>query len=116
VPADAYEKFIMKSNVVEGNSAEADELDSRASSEFLVTFARSGKTVPWTADANSLLEFAEEHGVDMSFGCRYGDCGTCMTHLIRGSVQYLHPTGASPDPGTCLPCSCKPETDIELDA
>jgi uncharacterized protein len=96
----------------------ADDAESNryASPELLVTFARSGKTVPWTTEANTLLEFAEEHGIDISFGCRYGDCGTCMTRLVRGSVQYLHPTGAHPDLGTCLPCSCRPDTDIELDA
>ncbi len=55
------------------------------------------------------------NGVEISFGCRYGDCGTCMTRLIRGKVKYLHPTDVHPDPGTCLPCSCKPETAIELD-
>lgn len=114
--ADAYRELILQFAVAESNSADTVELDSPLSSEFLVTFTRSGKTVPWTRDADSLLEFAETHGVDMSFGCRYGDCGTCMTRLIRGSVQYLHSTGASPDPGTCLPCSCKPEADIELDA
>ena len=80
-----------------------------------VTFARSGKTAPWNSEAETLLEFAESLGVDISSGCRYGDCGTCMTRLIRGTVQYLHTTGVQPDPGTCLPCSCRPETDIELD-
>ena len=113
---DAYRKVIVQSAVAESNSADAVEFDSRLSSERLVTFTRSGKTVPWTGESSSLLEFSEAHGVDISFGCRYGDCGTCMTRLIRGTVQYLHPTGASPDPGTCLPCSCKPETDVELDA
>jgi ferredoxin-NADP reductase len=97
-------------------ASEVAESSSHLSPELLVTFARSGKAAPWTLDASTLLDFAESHGADISFGCRYGDCGTCMTRLIRGTVQYLHPTGASPDPGTCLPCSCKPETDVELDA
>jgi ferredoxin-NADP reductase len=84
--------------------------------ELTVTFAKSGKAVLWRRDAATLLEFAEMNGVDISFGCRYGDCGTCLTRLLRGRVQYLHPTDVRPDPGTCLPCSCKPETAIELDA
>jgi ferredoxin len=113
--ASASREFIVKS-VVEREAAEEAESNSQASSELLVTFSKSGRSVPWDRDAESLLEFAEAHGVDISFGCRYGDCGTCMTRLIRGAVEYLHPTGALPDTGTCLPCSCKPETDIELDA
>lgn len=97
-------------------TAEVENSDVQESAEPVVTFARSGKTVSWTRDANTLLEFAEGHGIDISSGCRYGDCGTCMTRLIRGTVKYLHPTGAQPDPGTCLPCSCRPETDVELEA
>jgi ferredoxin-NADP reductase len=97
-------------------AAEVAESDPQHSRQPVVTFARSGKKASWTHDANTLLEFAEAHGVDIGFGCRYGDCGTCMTRVIRGTVQYLHPTGASPDPGTCLPCSCRPETDVELGA
>jgi uncharacterized protein len=97
-------------------AAEDAESNPHAPPELLVTFTRSGKTAPWTNEANTLLEFAETLGVDINFGCRYGDCGTCMTRLVRGTVQYLHPTGAHPDSGTCLPCSCRPDTDIELDA
>lgn len=92
------------------------DADAETAQALTVTFAKSGKTVPWTKKAATLLELAEMHGVDISFGCRYGDCGTCLTRLLRGRVQYIHPTDAHPDPGTCLPCSCKPETAIELDA
>ncbi len=114
--ASSYRKFIVQSVLLESELATGAVSDSQVCSELLVTFSKSGKTVPWTGDAGSLLEFAEVHAVDISFGCRYGDCGTCMTRVIRGTVKYLHPTGVSPDPGTCLPCSCKPETDVELDA
>ncbi len=97
--------------------ADADrDCDAETPQGFTVTFGKSGKTVPWANEAATLLELAEMNGVDISFGCRYGDCGTCMTRLVRGRVKYLHPTDVHPDPGTCLPCSCKPETDIELDA
>jgi ferredoxin len=97
-------------------AAEIEDSDAQPSPEPVVTFTRSGKTLSWTRDAITLLEFAEAHGIDISSGCRYGDCGTCMTRFIRGTVKYLHPTGAQPDPGTCLPCSCRPETDVELEA
>ncbi len=97
-------------------AAEDRDRDAETSEGLTVTFAKSGKSVSWSNDAATILELAEMNGVDISFGCRYGDCGTCLTRLIRGRVKYLHPTDARPDPGTCLPCSCKPETDIELDA
>lgn len=96
----------------------AEEKASHAdnSSELTIAFAKSGKTVLWTNEAATLLELAEMNGIVLSFGCRYGDCGTCLTRLLKGRVKYLHPTDVHPDPGTCLPCSCKPETPIELDA
>lgn len=81
-----------------------------------VTFARSEVSTPWTGEAQTLLQLAEMNGVDISSGCQYGDCGTCMTRVLKGTVQYLHPTGARPDPGTCLPCSCRPEGSVVLDA
>lgn len=81
-----------------------------------VTFERSRVTVPWTGEVQTLLQLAEMNGVDISSGCQYGDCGTCMTRLLKGTVQYLHETGARPDPGACLPCSCRPEGTVVLDA
>jgi hypothetical protein len=85
-------------------------------SELAVTFARSGIRVLWTGEARTLLHLAELNRVDIISGCQYGDCGTCMTRLIDGRVKYLHATGARPDRGYCLPCSCRPETEVILDA
>jgi ferredoxin-NADP reductase len=87
-----------------------------SSSEITVTFARSKITVPWTGEVPSLLQLAEINRVDISSGCQYGDCGTCMVRLLEGKVSYRHSTGARIDPGCCLPCSCRPETSIVLDA
>jgi uncharacterized protein len=81
-----------------------------------VTFARSGITVPWNESSENLLEFAEMHGIAISSGCRYGDCGTCMTRIVSGSVEYLHEVGATPDAHSCLLCSCRPSEDLVLDS
>jgi ferredoxin-NADP reductase len=90
--------------------------ESQAGSpEITVTFARSGITVPWAANLQSLLELAHINGVEISSGCQYGDCGTCMVRLLEGQVKYRHATGARPDPECCLPCSCCPETSVVLD-
>lgn len=85
------------------------------SGALAVTFTRSAKTVVWSPEDGTLLDLAEIHGIDISAGCRYGDCGTCSTRLLQGVVGYLHTTGAGIDPGMCLPCSCRPLTPIELD-
>ena len=85
-------------------------------SDILVDFRQSGRVLPWDAEAKSLLTFALENDVSISAGCEYGDCGTCLTPLLSGAVAYGHRTGIDPDPGSCLPCSCKPITSIVLDA
>jgi len=85
-------------------------------SEKTVTFAHSAETHPWTPEDTTILEFAQKHGISISYGCTYGDCGTCLTDLLSGEVEYLHQTGIQPDPGTCLPCSCRPKTSIVLGA
>lgn len=97
-------------------AAVLDERDEpRESSKVEVTFLRSGVTVPWSDKSRTLLELAESNGVEIEFGCRYGDCATCTTPLVSGSVTYLHPTGAQPDSGACLPCCCRPANSVVLD-
>jgi len=94
----------------------SDQESQSGSSEITVTFAKSGITVPWARELPSLLELAHVNGVEISSGCQYGDCGTCMVRLLEGQVKYRHATGARPDPECCLPCSCYPETSVVLDA
>jgi ferredoxin-NADP reductase len=85
-------------------------------SKLKVTFGRIGKTVHWNPAAASLLDFAELNGVKIDAGCRAGNCGTCLVAIKSGSVDYLAPTGASAEQGSCLTCICKPKTDLVLDA
>jgi ferredoxin-NADP reductase len=87
-----------------------------AASQIKVTFAKSGKTVEWPADAGSLLEFAEANGIVMSCGCRAGNCGTCVTAVKGGEVAYLKQPGDKPEAGSCLTCISVPKVDLVLDA
>lgn len=87
-----------------------------ATEALTVTFAKSGKTCPWDAQATSLLEFAEKSGVAIDFGCRAGNCGTCITAVKSGDVQFLVEQGAKPETGSCLMCISVPKTHLVLDA
>ena len=98
-----------------GGAAADGVEDAEPHAEVSVTFSKSGKTVQWSKP-QTLLQLAEENGIEIASGCRYGDCGTCMTPLLEGRVVYMHKTVARPDPGTCLPCSCQPENSIVLEA
>lgn len=81
-----------------------------------VQFARSGKTVTWKPDVGSLLDLAEANGVTIDFGCRAGNCGTCLTALKSGEVDYLSEPGVPPERGSCLSCIAVPKKNVVLDA
>jgi len=83
---------------------------------IVVTFAKSGKQLPWQPAAGNLLAFAEAHGIAVDSGCRAGSCGTCQTAIRAGEVSYRQPPDYDPEPGTCLLCSCTPKTDVTLEA
>jgi hypothetical protein len=82
-----------------------------------VVFARSGKVGKWLPGSDmSLLDVAEAAGVPMDCGCRAGQCGTCMTPIKEGSVEYATEPVATPTPGACLTCVATPKPGLVLDA
>jgi ferredoxin-NADP reductase len=85
-------------------------------SDIVVTFAKSGKELPWQPAAGSLLEFAEANGITVNSGCRAGGCGSCQTTIRNGELAYRQTPDFDPEPGTCLLCVCTPKTSIALEA
>jgi ferredoxin-NADP reductase len=83
---------------------------------IVVTFAKSGKQLPWQTARTTLLEFAEANGISVDSGCRAGSCGTCQTTIREGEVTYRQQPDYDPDPGTCLVCCCTPKTSVTLEA
>ncbi|WP_067678919.1 PDR/VanB family oxidoreductase [Nocardia miyunensis] len=55
--------------------------------EFEVEFARSGVAVTVPAD-RSILEMAEESGVDIDSSCQEGICGSCETAVLSGTPDH----------------------------
>ena len=96
--------------------AKAATGDARPTGEFTVEFVRSGKTLDWDPAFESLLEFAEEHGVPIDCGCRAGNCGTCLTAVRTGEVAYINEPGETPEEGSCLTCISVPKSNLTLDA
>jgi ferredoxin-NADP reductase len=80
-----------------------------------VLFTRTGKTVAWDGKA-TLLETAEANGIKIDFGCRAGNCGTCITAVKEGEVVYPTPPGSPPEAGSCLACIAVPKSSLKLDA
>ena len=81
-----------------------------------VVFAKAGKTCKWDPEMGSLLDFAEDNDVNIDFGCRTGNCGTCITAIRSGEVEYVVEHGAEPEDGSCLTCISVPKTNLTLDA
>ncbi len=73
-----------------------------------VTFAKSGIEAEWDAGKGTLLEFAEEQGIDAAYSCRSGACSTCSVKVLGGDVEYSNPPVVDVDEGSALICSAVP--------
>ncbi|HEY5950873.1 MAG TPA: FAD-binding oxidoreductase [Kofleriaceae bacterium] len=81
-------------------------------------FARAGKRVALT-NGLTVLEAAEECGVEIAFECRSGICGQCKTRLISGNVAMEVQdalTAADKTKGLILACQAVCTKDAVIDA
>jgi ferredoxin len=82
----------------------------------LVTFARSGLTVPFGGSGvTSLLELAEACDVPTRWSCRTGVCHTCETALLSGHISYDPAPLEAPAEGSLLTCCARPESELVID-
>ena len=76
--------------------------------EAIVNFSKSEVEQAWTQDDGTLLEFAENHGLEPAFGCRNGKCGACKVKLLSGKVVYQKEISATVGDDEILLCSSVP--------
>ncbi len=81
-----------------------------------VEFCVSSKSIQWNASQGTLLEAAESAGVTIDSGCRAGSCGTCLTAVLSGDVDYIEEPDTAVEDGSCLPCIATPRNNIKLNA
>ena len=81
----------------------------------MVSFTRSGLTVPWDSRFNSILELAEACDVPVRWSCRTGVCHTCECGILDGRLRYAPEPLDRPAEGNALICCSTPESPIELD-
>lgn len=81
----------------------------------MVTFSRQGLTVAWDPACDTLLDFAEKHGLQPPFSCRAGVCFTCLSDLPVGAVDYVSEPLDDPGPGKVLLCCARPRGDVTID-
>ena len=104
-------------SIARKKSAPSTVAPSDAEAEpIMVTFAQSGKQLPWQPGMGSLLDFAQDNGITVNSGCRAGSCGSCQTSIRSGEVAYTQSPDFDPEPGSCLLCVCTPKTPVTLEA
>jgi len=88
------------------------------SADPVLTFQRSKKSVPLPPD-KTLLEIAEDAGVNVDFECRSGICGRCKTKLLAGCVTMETQDaldGEEKMQNIILMCQAKAAENVTLDA
>jgi len=67
----------------------------------------------------TVLEAAEDCGIDLPYGCQNGACGTCTARLLDGEIEHTRPPRALKDrhrvDGYVLTCIARPTTDSRLE-
>ncbi|MFG3151439.1 MOSC domain-containing protein [Streptomyces sp. NPDC048219] len=82
---------------------------------IVVTFARSGLSVPWRENTFSLLALAEQAGLRPDASCRTGLCGTCVSRIDDGEVEYAIEPMDGDRPGQVTVCCARPATSVMID-
>jgi ferredoxin-NADP reductase len=117
VPADQvrYERF--EAAIAAMGAKAASGMPAAGGTAHVVTFTRSGRTRP-VGPQESLLDAAEQSGVDIPSLCRAGVCGTCRTHVIEGDVRCDSAALGDDDAaaGYVLACVSHPASDCRVDA
>ncbi|MEM8911094.1 MAG: FAD-binding oxidoreductase [Planctomycetota bacterium] len=112
-----YESFGGKSTGVGAIAVEQrphdDEPDS--SKGFRIQFAASSKSATWNAGSGSLLDLAENHGLELESSCRSGDCGMCIQRIRCGRVRYAQPPSCEMEQGDVVMCVAEPAEDVTLE-
>lgn len=80
-----------------------------------VSFRKSNVSADWDGSAHSLLELAENAGLEPEFSCRSGLCGSCKCTLVSGEVEYVEEPLIVPEPGNVLICCARPVGAVVLD-
>jgi len=113
-----YESFGPASvtKVKKQGAIELDGAESQAGKGFSIDFQRSNKTVTQADSSLTLLETAEAAGIEIDHACRAGSCGTCLTKVLDGEVEYADQAAIDIEAGFCLPCISMAKSNLKLGA
>lgn len=90
-----YEFFGPSTLTVETDTDARPPETQMSESPVKVRFAKSKREAIWTPASGSLLELAEAQGIAPDYGCRIGQCNTCVTAIEAGRVHQASGVGTS---------------------
>ena len=82
--------------------------EHKAAKQADVKFQQSDVELLWSAEDGNLLDFAEDHGLQPSFSCRNGQCGSCKVNVIQGQVSHIQQTSFPLENNEALLCCAVP--------
>ncbi|MEL6316981.1 MAG: 2Fe-2S iron-sulfur cluster-binding protein, partial [Pseudomonadota bacterium] len=85
---------------------------------FEAVFLRSGRRVQGRV-GDTILDVAQQGGVDIDFSCGAGTCGACKLRVRAGRTETPRNdvlSQADRDAGYVLACQARPQGDVEIDA
>lgn len=100
------------------NQTDDPDVGAVADGPRTVQFASTGETAE-LGDDETLLEAAEDAGVDIPSDCRSGICGQCKTRLLRGRVVMENQDALTADDRkkrVILACQARPVGAVVVDA
>lgn len=106
IHAEAFGPAALQRSVEGG--ATRHPLPAAAVGSVPVFFSTSGKEARWTPATGSLLDLAEQRGLEPAFSCRTGSCGTCRTTVLEGQVTYATQPAFATEPAQALVCCAMP--------
>lgn len=106
--------------VFPSHSANRPSRNNTECPEVNVDFRKSGKQIMFSGGCQSLLDLARENDIGIASACEVGSCGTCVSAIVAGNVEYFQEPSWKDesqliDEGLCLPCVCLPKSEIIID-
>jgi len=89
--------------------------DEEVSGTIAVKFVRSGVAAEWTDASGTLLELAEQQGLQPPYSCRSGICQTCICDVVDGAFEYVEEPLARPADDQVLICCARPKSTLVID-
>jgi ring-1,2-phenylacetyl-CoA epoxidase subunit PaaE len=113
------ERFAIAEAVPATQPHAAAPTGSAAATRVSVVMDGRRRSFTMARDGDTVLEAAEQAGLDLPFSCRAGVCSTCRTKVAQGAVEMAANYALEPwevEAGFVLACQSRPTTaELELD-